>query len=129
MIIWIKKHFPAKGWSALGGKYLLVLVLFSAAILVWYAVFSESREGLMVVFFDVGQGDAIFIQAGNGNQVLLDGGPNKAALGQLAKVMPFYDRSIDLLISSHPHSDHIAGLVEVLRRYDVNATIESCVQY
>ena len=79
----------------------------------------------MVAFLDVGQGDAIFIQAENGNQVLLDGGPNKAVLNQLAKVMPFYDRSIDMLISSHPHQDHIAGLIEVLKRYEVGSAIES----
>ncbi len=115
MIIWFKKYF----------KSLVLAAFFGAAILVWYAVFCESRSGLVVDFLDVGQGDAIFIQAPNGNQVLLDGGPNKAVLAQLAKVMPFYDRSIDLLISSHPHSDHLTGLIEVLKRYDVSGAVES----
>ncbi len=78
----------------------------------------------MVAFLDVGQGDAIFIQAENGNQILLDGGPNKAVLRQLSKVMPFYDRSIDMIILSHPHADHVAGLDEVLKRYDVNSAIQ-----
>ncbi len=108
-------------------KRLTVVVL--AAVFVWYAVFREGRKGLEVDFLDVGQGDAIFIQAENGNQVLLDGGPNKAALNQLSKVMPFYDRSIDILISSHPHQDHLAGLIEVLKRYNVDSVIESCVEY
>lgn len=79
----------------------------------------------MVAFLDVGQGDAIFIQAENGNQVLLDGGPNKTVLRQLSKVIPFYDRSIDMVISSHPHADHLAGLVEVLKRYDISSAIGS----
>ncbi len=79
----------------------------------------------MVAFLDVGQGDAIFIQAQNGNQVLLDGGPDKSVLGQLSKIMPFYDRSIDMIVSSHPDSDHIGGLIDVLRRYDVNLAMES----
>jgi len=114
MLHWIKTHF----------KYLFLLALFSGAVLVWYAVFAESRNGLMVAFLDAGQGDAIFIQAENGNQVLLDGGPNKAVLRQLSKVMPFYDRSIDMIINSHPHADHIAGLVEVLKRYDIDSVIE-----
>ena len=114
MFLWIKKNF----------KYLFLLALFSGAVLVWYAVFAESRSGLVVAFLDVGQGDAIFIQAENGNQVLLDGGPNKAALRQLPKLMPFYDRSIDMLISSHPDADHLSGLVEVLKRYDVGAIVE-----
>lgn len=105
-------------------KYLFLLSLFGLAVLVWYAVFTESRSGLLVAFLDVGQGDAIFIQAENGNQVLLDGGPNKAVLRQLSKIMPFYDRSIDMLINSHPHADHLSGLVEVLKRYKVNSVVE-----
>ncbi len=115
MILCVKKNI----------KYLFLIALFGAAGLVWCAVFAESRNGLMVAFLDVGQGDAIFIQAENGNQVLLDGGPNKTVLSQLAKIMPFYDRSIDLLILSHPHADHLAGLIEVLKRYDVGGIIES----
>jgi competence protein ComEC len=115
MFHWIKNNL----------KYLLVIVLFGVAILIWYAVFSESRSGLMVAFLDVGQGDAIFIQAENGNQVLLDGGPNKAVLRQISKIMPFYDRSVDMIINSHPHADHIAGLAEVFKRYEVDSVIES----
>jgi len=113
-MLWIKNNF----------KYLIVIILFGAAALVWYAVFSESRSGLTVAFLDVGQGDAVFIQAENGNQVLLDGGPDKAVLRQLPKVMPFYDRSIDLLVLSHPHADHVVGLVEVLKRYNIDSAIE-----
>lgn len=95
---------------------------------VWYAVFAESRQGLEIGFLDVGQGDAIFIQAPNGNQILLDGGPNKAVLQELSKVMPFYDRSIDMVIESHPDSDHINGLVEVLRRYKTDLVMETGVE-
>ncbi len=115
MLVWIKNNF----------KYLFSLALFGLAILVWYAVFAESRSGLTVAFLDVGQGDAIFIQAQNGNQVLIDAGPNKDVLRQLSRVMPFYDRSIDMIISSHPHADHLAGLVEVLKRYDIGSAVES----
>lgn len=114
-MLWLKNNL----------KYIFLLVLFGAAVLTWYAVYEKSRSGLMVAFLDVGQGDAVFIQAENGNQVLLDGGPNKAVLRQLGKVMPFYDRSIDMVINSHPHSDHLIGLVEVLKRYEVDAAVES----
>lgn len=118
-----------KKWLRKYSKSLILAAFFGAAVLVWYAVFYESRSGLEVDFLDVGQGDAIFIQASNGNQVLLDGGPNKAVLAQLAKVMPFYDRSVDLLILSHPHADHVSGLVEVLKRYGVAAAVESCASH
>ena len=109
-------------------KYYFLGILFIAALFVWYAVFAESRQGLEVDFLDVGQGSAIFIQAPNGNQVLVDGGPNKAVLRQLSKMMPFYDRSIDMVIESHPDSDHINGLVEILRRYKNDLVMEPGVE-
>ncbi|MDO8555450.1 MAG: ComEC/Rec2 family competence protein [bacterium] len=106
-------------------KYFFLLILAAGVALVWYAVISENRSGLMVAFLDVGQGDAIFIQAPNGNQILVDAGPpNKKVLKELSKVMPFYDRSIDVVIESHPDADHIGGVPEVLRRYDVFLVME-----
>lgn len=82
------------------------------------------QDGLLrVYFFDVGQGDAIFIQAPNGNQVLVDGGPDGTVVERLQEVMPLHDRSIDAVIVSHPHSDHIAGLADVMASYDVGAVL------
>ena len=74
---------------------------------------------------DVGQGDAIFVEAPNGNQILIDGGPNKAVLRELSKQMPFYDRSIDGIILTHPHLDHYAGLNEVMKKYKINLEMDS----
>ena len=105
--------------------YLLAILLF-ANFFIWNAIFIETRNGtLTVVFLDAGQGDAIFIEAPNGNQVLIDGGPNKSVLRQLSKVMPFYDRSIDIVIATHPDKDHIGGLPDVLQRYTVDFILES----
>jgi competence protein ComEC len=88
---------------------------------IWYAVLQENRDGLLSVYFlDVGQGDAIFIDAPSGRQVLIDGGPvDGGILRQLSRVMPWYDRSIDVVIPTHPDADHIAGLVSVLNRFHV----------
>ncbi len=108
-------------------EYFFIFVLFVCAIFVWYAVFCESRSGLEADFLDVGQGDSVFLQAKNGSQVLLDGGPDKTVLRRLGEVMPFYDRSIDALILSHPHADHLDGLIEVLERYEVEMVIEPCL--
>ena len=110
-----------------GFKYYFLGLLFLAAIFVWYAVLKESRNGLLVAFLDVGQGDAIFIEASNGNQILVDAGPNKKVLSELSKIMPFYDRSIDMIIESHPDSDHIGGMIDVLRRYKIGAVMETGV--
>jgi len=100
-------------WMILGG-------LFLANILAWLAVGNLSQGGfLAVTFFDVGQGDAIFIETPQGHQILIDGGPDSTVLEKLGKAMPFWDRTIDLVVLTHPDFDHISGLIEVLQRYQV----------
>lgn len=102
----------------------ILAVLLTGTAIVWYAVYMEGGDGMLrVTMLDVGQGDAIFIRTPNGNQILVDGGPGRTVLGELSKVMPFYDRSIDMLILSHPHADHLEGLVEVLKRYRVGTVV------
>lgn len=75
-----------------------------------------------VVFLDVGQGDAIFIQNGT-QQVLIDGGEGTAVLDQLAREMPFWDETIELLIESHPQQDHMEGFLHILESYNVGAVL------
>lgn len=79
-----------------------------------------SERHLGVTFLNVGQGDAIFIESPTGTQILIDGGPNAAVLRELGQVMGFFDRSIDLVIATHPDKDHIAGLSDVFDRYDIS---------
>lgn len=110
--------------------YILGLVLISA-VLSFMAVGASAigDSSLRVYFLDVGQGDAIFIQNANGNQVLIDGGPDNKVIQELSKIMPFNDRSIDLVILTHPHADHVNGLIEVLRRYDISQILENYYAY
>ena len=104
--------------------YILGL-LFLAAMFAWYAVVREDRSGkLTVAFLDIGQGDAIFIESPTGVQMLIDGGPGAVVLQELGEVMPFYDRSIDLLLVSNPDADHMAGFIDILRSFKVNAVVE-----
>ena len=113
------------------------LSLIHLVILLCLLVFSFSthgiasqRDGLLKVYlFDVGQGDSVFIETPNGNQVLIDGGPDNTVLQKLGEVMPFYDKDIDMLMVSHPHADHIVGLIEVLNRYEVKSIIEAKESY
>lgn len=103
-------------------KYLWICigVLAFATILTWIGL-SSSEEGLLEVsFLDVGQGDAIFIQSPTGAQILIDGGPHQSVLRPLGREMPFFDRSIDVVLYTHPDIDHIGGLPEVLERYKVS---------
>ena len=100
-----------------------MLSLAVAAALVSFLAVSLPDDRLHVSFLDVGQGDAILIQKGS-QQVLVDGGPSPQAvcLG-LGEKMPFWDRTIELMVLSHPSADHVAGLVEVLNRYRVEQVL------
>jgi competence protein ComEC len=103
-----------------------LLVFATVNIFVWYAVYWEDHGGkLTVAFLDIGQGDAIFIEAPNGAQALVDGGPPSGkVLSELGDMMPFYDRDIDVVIATHPDQDHIGGLPEVFKRYNVGVLFE-----
>jgi competence protein ComEC len=79
---------------------------------------------LHIVFMNVGQGDATFIQTPSGRQILVDGGLYPSVLNdQLGRQMPFWDKEIDMLIATHPDADHVSGLVGVFDRYRVNQII------
>ena len=106
-------------------KLYLLLGLFVLNIFIWSVILGQEKGVLTVAFLDVGQGDAVYIEAPNGNQVLIDSGRSKAVLRELNKVMPFYDRSIDVLLATHPDQDHIGGFPDILKRYDVDFFLES----
>lgn len=78
---------------------------------------------LRMSFYDIGQGDAFFLETPDHFQMLVDGGPGSAILEKLAADMPFYDRTLDLVIATHPDSDHITGLIDVLNRYQVKTML------
>ncbi len=113
------KHVQKKyiQWSVLGA-------LFVANVFIWGIEIRSDRRGeLTVSFLDVGQGDALYIEAPNGNQVLIDGGRGRQTLRALGRVMPFWDRSLDLVIATHPDQDHTGGLPDVLSRMRVDGVI------
>lgn len=78
-------------------------------------------DGLVhVTVLDVGQGDAILVEGGRGGRLLVDGGPDPdRLLVELDARVPPWDRRIDLLVLSHPHEDHVAGLALLLERYRI----------
>lgn len=85
-----------------------------------FLYFFNFKQQLEINFLDVSQGDSIFIKTPDGQNIIIDGGDSSAPITQrLAKVLPFYDRTIDLMVLSHPHDDHAGGLVKVLKRYPV----------
>ena len=104
---------------------LVVIPLIIVAALVWTAAVTAPDNRLHVFFLDVGQGDAVLIQRGH-QQVLVDGGPDADRIClELGDRLPFWDRTIELVIPTHPSADHIAGLVEVIQRYEVGQVLTS----
>ena len=98
----------------------LIGALFLLIIFLTVYVFFNLPDGRLHVFFlDVGQGESIFIQSPEGQKILIDGGPDERVLNHLGRVLPFYDRTLDLVVLTHPHADHVTGLIEVLERYKV----------
>jgi competence protein ComEC len=78
---------------------------------------------------DIGQGDSFLIQSATGARMLIDGGPtDNKVLAELAQKIPSNDRSIAVVIATHPDADHIGGLAQVFKRYHVGVFLTEDVQ-
>lgn len=91
--------------------------------LLWYLSLYLFDKNLHVYFLDVGQGDSEYVRKMNNFDMLIDGGPNNKVMSELGEVMPFWDHKIDYVMLSHPHADHVTGLIEVLKRYKIGQVI------
>jgi competence protein ComEC len=114
---YFKKYLP----------HILIFSLFFTGLLLWYlnSPNSLNNKYLKVVFLDVGQGDSIYIQAPNGKQVLIDGGPDAGLLSGLSSVMPFADRSLDMIIATHGDMDHIGGFPILIDNYKIGSILSN----
>ena len=104
-------------------------IFLALVILLTIAVFSVAAvrptERLRVTILDVGQGESILIQGPDRLTVLVDGGPNPATLVlELGQRLPHWQHSVDLIVLTHPDSDHLSGLMGLLERYDVDHVIQ-----
>jgi competence protein ComEC len=115
----IKNKIVLYGFGVIGG-FLAVMI---------YCLLKLPGGLLTINYLDVGQGDSILISLPDGSNVLVDGGPDEKVLQQLADVLPFYENTIDLVILTHPHPDHINGLIEVFKRYKVGAAAMTGINY
>ncbi|MFH1485353.1 MAG: ComEC/Rec2 family competence protein, partial [Chloroflexota bacterium] len=116
----------SRGVSRLLNAKSLVIALSVVCLLVWVPVLLPREGKLRVSFLDVGQGDAILIQTPSNRKILIDGGPSPQAISaQLSKKLAFWDRTVDMVVLTHPDDDHVTGLAEVLRRYQVRTAIDT----
>ena len=102
----------------------VIVVLVVSGVALWMQLLGGHDGRLHVHFFDVGQGDSILIVTPRGRQALIGGGPEAhSATRALGRVLPFTDRSIDLVALTHIDADHLRGLFEVMERYRVGASL------
>lgn len=107
-----------------------MVFVFGGAALLLFACLASLGDGLLHIYYlNIGQGDAILIRTPGMEYVLVDGGPDDTVLQELSAVMPFYERTIDVMVLTHPHADHVDGLVEVLSRYEVRQVMLTGVAY
>lgn len=116
--------------SIISTQHIFLLGLFAAVFFIWAVVFAQQpTDTLRVSFLDVGQGDAIFIHTPSGRDILIDGGASNEVLRELGDVMPFWDRTIDMVVATHPDTDHIGGLIEVFKRYRIKTFLRPGVAH
>lgn len=97
------------------------LILVAVNALLWL---TPAPNGLTVTFFDVGQGDSILIEGPTGVQVLVDAGADTSALRELGSRLPFWDRTLDAVVVTHPDKDHVGGMKDILGRYSVSYILD-----
>src|SRR3990172_10986008 len=106
---------------------ILILSLCLVCLLVWGLFFVLPPKQLSLKFYDVGQGDSVFIRTPAGYKIVVDGGPNNKVVNYLDKDLDLWDRKIDLLVLTHPQADHLFGLVEVVKRFKIGKLLISGV--
>lgn len=108
---------------------LMMAILVLVGVLLGVHLWRLPHGELVIDFLNVGQGDAILITTPDQHRVLIDGGPEQIVLEEMGAVIPFLNKEIDLMILTHPHADHVMGLVPVLERYRVKAVLFTGLNY
>jgi competence protein ComEC len=96
--------------------FTFISVVLILSIFVYQSIYFNDNR-LHVVFCNVGQGDAIFIKTPDNAHILVDGGPDKSVISCFAEHMSFWEKILQVMILTHPHTDHFSGLVDVIDRY------------
>jgi competence protein ComEC len=119
------KAMPEPGGFATGLLRPRMLGLGTLVVLATVTLATRPDGRLHVVALDVGQGDAILIRGPTGETALIDGGPEPdLAMRRVGEYLPFWQRRLDAVVLTHPHEDHVAGLVPALERFDVGSVLD-----
>ena len=107
----------------MNSKIIIVFIIISNLFLVFLWSKDRLDRNLWVHILDVDQGDAILVRFPDRRIMLIDGGPGDYVLSRLGDVLPPWVRRIDILVLTHPHADHLNGLLDVLERYRVKSFV------
>lgn len=109
-------------------KTLLILLILTCSLIPnWNQI--KHLGQYQVHFLDIGQGDSILIRTPSNCTIFIDGGPGNTLTDNLYKYLPATERKIDLMVLSHPHLDHMQGLINLLNRYQVDNLFTTGVPY
>lgn len=110
-----------------------IALIITALVIIFSFIYSQisialREDGLYIHFLDIGQGDATFITFPDGQQMLIDCAIDNRIMEALSRAMPFYDRTLDFLVITHPDMDHYGGCIDVLNRYEVKHIVYTGAQ-
>jgi beta-lactamase superfamily II metal-dependent hydrolase len=117
----MKNAWLKSGW----GIWAILCVIGTVLVTSHWHVLSDQFR---LIFLDVGQGDAVLIETPENHTVLVDGGRDERALQQLLETRGYFARTIDLLVITHPDADHIGGLSDIFRAYNVRSVLMAGTQ-
>lgn len=130
MVFFIIEIFYKKTISVKIKKKAILIVLSVTLLIIIVQVFYPA-DNLKVNFINVGEGDCILIEAPNKINILIDGGGTPQSDFDVGNkiVIPYLRRKgineIDLLILTHPHLDHLEGLLPILKEFKVDMVLDS----
>ena len=106
-------------------KASLIILLILLCVVLFSIVAVFKKPLLQIAFLNVGAGNAVLVTTPSGNRILIDGGPDQSVLQALGGEMPFYSRSIDVVLATSQKSSDTGGLPFVLERFNIGAFIDS----
>ncbi len=106
-------------------RLLVVMLLLAVAGLVLPASAQSADSNLTIVYLDVGQGDSTIIKMPNGKAMLIDGGEREQTQTILNMADELDIKKFDVVVATHPHADHIGGLIGVFNGFPVGRVLDS----
>jgi len=109
---------------------IVLLLLTAVSIALWALLTPSAATGLLqVAFLDVSQGDAAWLKTPDGLDILIDGGYQSEGPGLVSYLQEHGVIDIEVIVLSHPHADHVGGLITVLENMEVDEALTNCQSY